>query len=141
MNKEGESEPLSADDFTTIKDPWDEPGKPGRPHVTDYDADRISLSWDPPMKDGGAPIEEYIIEVRDPNTKEWKEIKRSPGELLTVQRTPSHTEWLTPLRITQKSKHRETAPIFKHQKSYMPFDSQLRPVGNRVFFTCIDNNH
>ena len=79
VNKEGESEPLSADDFTTIKDPWDEPGKPGRPHVTDYDADRISLEWDPPMKDGGAPIEEYIIEVRDPDTKEWKEIKRSPG--------------------------------------------------------------
>lgn len=64
VNNEGESEPLSADDFTTIKDPWDEPGKPGRPHVTDYDADRISLAWDPPMKDGGAPIEEYIIEVR-----------------------------------------------------------------------------
>nr|AZI15635.1 UNC-22 [Auanema rhodensis] len=78
VNNEGESEPLSADQYTVIKDPWDEPGKPGRPMVTDYDADRISLEWEPPMKDGGNPISEYIIEVRDPNTKEWKEIARSP---------------------------------------------------------------
>ena len=33
MNNEGESEPLTADDYVTIKDPWDEPGKPGRPMV------------------------------------------------------------------------------------------------------------
>uniref|UniRef100_A0A1I7XRB2 non-specific serine/threonine protein kinase n=1 Tax=Heterorhabditis bacteriophora TaxID=37862 RepID=A0A1I7XRB2_HETBA len=78
VNNEGESEPLSADQYTQIKDPWDEPGKPGRPMVTDYDADRIDLAWEAPMKDGGAPIEEYIVEVRDPNTKEWKEVTRSP---------------------------------------------------------------
>ena len=32
-NKEGESDPLATDQYTTIKDPWDEPGKPGRPMV------------------------------------------------------------------------------------------------------------
>ncbi|VDO68159.1 unnamed protein product [Heligmosomoides polygyrus] len=76
VNNEGESEPLTADQYTLIKDPWDEPGKPGRPEVTDYDADRIDLSWEPPHKDGGAPIEGYIVEVRDPDTKEWKEIAK-----------------------------------------------------------------
>ncbi|CAD6198887.1 unnamed protein product, partial [Caenorhabditis auriculariae] len=84
VNNEGESEPLSADQYTTIKDPWDEPGKPGRPEITDYDADRIDIAWDPPMKDGGAPIEEYIIEVRDPDTKEWKEVMRSPDTNASV---------------------------------------------------------
>ncbi|KAJ1363943.1 Twitchin [Parelaphostrongylus tenuis] len=78
VNKEGESEPLSADQYTLIKDPWDEPGKPGRPNITDYDADRIDISWEPPAKDGGAPIEGYIVEVRDPDTKEWKEIAKVP---------------------------------------------------------------
>ncbi|EGT49285.1 hypothetical protein CAEBREN_29721 [Caenorhabditis brenneri] len=78
VNNEGESEPLSADQYTLIKDPWDEPGKPGRPEITDFDADRIDIAWEPPHKDGGAPIEEYIVEVRDPDTKEWKEVKRVP---------------------------------------------------------------
>ncbi|KAK6747288.1 hypothetical protein RB195_000476 [Necator americanus] len=76
VNNEGESEPLNADQYTLIKDPWDEPGKPGRPMVTDYDADRIDLEWDPPLKDGGAPIEGYVVEVRDPDTKEWREIAK-----------------------------------------------------------------
>lgn len=78
VNKQGESEPLTADQYKLIKDPWDEPGKPGRPHVTDYDANRIDISWDPPAKDGGAPIEGYIVEARDPDTKEWKEIAKVP---------------------------------------------------------------
>ena len=52
VNKEGESEPLATDKHYQIKDPWDEPGKPGRPHITDVDADKVSLEWDPPSKVG-----------------------------------------------------------------------------------------
>lgn len=70
-----------------MQDPWDEPGKPGRPEVTDYDADRIDLSWEPPHKDGGAPIEGYIVEVRDPDTKEWKEIAKVQGETDLLDRS------------------------------------------------------
>lgn len=50
VNKEGESEALANDKHYQIKDPWDQPGKPGRPQITDSDSDRISLIWDPPMK-------------------------------------------------------------------------------------------
>ena len=77
VNKEGESDPLANDQYVVIKDPWDEPGKPGRPVVTDVDADKISLEWDPPMKDGGAPIEEYLIEMRDPHSREWVQVATS----------------------------------------------------------------
>uniref|UniRef100_A0A0K0CTJ0 non-specific serine/threonine protein kinase n=1 Tax=Angiostrongylus cantonensis TaxID=6313 RepID=A0A0K0CTJ0_ANGCA len=84
VNKEGESEPLTGDQYTLIKDPWDEPGKPGRPNITDYDADRIDISWDPPTKDGGAPIEGYIVEVRDPETREWKEIAKVPDTKASI---------------------------------------------------------
>ncbi|KAK6035908.1 fibronectin type III domain protein [Cooperia oncophora] len=34
------------------------------PEVTDWDADRVSLEWQPPDSDGGAPITQYIIEKR-----------------------------------------------------------------------------
>lgn len=50
VNKEGESEPLANDKHYQIKNPWEEPGKPGRPQVIDVDSDRVSLIWDPPMK-------------------------------------------------------------------------------------------
>ncbi len=55
-NKEGVSDPLLNDQYVIIKDPWDEPGKPGRPSVVDFDADHIDIEWDPPAKDGGSPI-------------------------------------------------------------------------------------
>ncbi|CAJ0936046.1 unnamed protein product, partial [Mesorhabditis belari] len=102
VNNEGESEPLTADDYTTIKDPWDEPGKPGRPMVTDYDADRIDLAWDPPLKDGGAPIEQYIVEVRDPVTKEWKEIMRSPTTNASVKGLKEGSEYQFRVRAVNK---------------------------------------
>uniref|UniRef100_A0AAF5DMX8 non-specific serine/threonine protein kinase n=1 Tax=Strongyloides stercoralis TaxID=6248 RepID=A0AAF5DMX8_STRER len=78
INKEGESDPLVADDYILVKNPWDEPGKPGRPEIVDVDSDNMTLQWDPPMKDGGAPIEEYIIEMKDPETKEWVQVATSP---------------------------------------------------------------
>lgn len=84
VNKEGESDPLSTDQYILIKDPWDEPGKPGKPQITDYDADRIDLEWEPPSKDGGAPIEEYIIEMKDPRSKNWVECARSPSKFLLL---------------------------------------------------------
>lgn len=49
----------------------DEPGKCGKPQITDWDKDRIDLEWTPPSKDGGAPITGYIVEKKDPITKEW----------------------------------------------------------------------
>lgn len=83
-NKEGESSPLTANQYVQIKDPWDEPGKPGNPEITDYDADRIDIAWQPPTEDGGAPIEEYVIEMKDPITKEWIEAARSPSNAYSL---------------------------------------------------------
>lgn len=77
VNKEGESEPLSSDKNFIIKDPWDEPSKPGQPYITDVDSNSVSLSWNPPAKDGGAPIEDYVIEVKNPHTNEWSKIATS----------------------------------------------------------------
>ncbi|CAA98064.2 Twitchin [Caenorhabditis elegans] len=103
VNNEGESEPLSADQYTQIKDPWDEPGKPGRPEITDFDADRIDIAWEPPHKDGGAPIEEYIVEVRDPDTKEWKEVKRVPDTNASISGLKEGKEYQFRVRAVNKA--------------------------------------
>ncbi len=42
----------------------DVPGPPGAPDVSEIFADSCKLSWAAPAKDGGAPIQQYIIERR-----------------------------------------------------------------------------
>ncbi|KAK0400071.1 hypothetical protein QR680_003339 [Steinernema hermaphroditum] len=103
VNKEGESEPLASDDYVQIKDPWDEPGKPGRPEITDYDANQISLAWDPPSKDGGAPIEAYIVEMKDPHTKEWVECARVPDNKATVKGLKEGDEYQFRVKAVNKA--------------------------------------
>lgn len=83
--KEGESEPLTTEFVTTIKDPWDEPGKPGKPQVVDWDADRIDIEWTPPTNDGGAPIEGYIVEQKDAHTGEWKKVMETPDTNASIK--------------------------------------------------------
>lgn len=46
--------------------------------MTDWDADRIDLEWEAPMKDGGAPITSYIVEKKDPHTREWVKVAEVP---------------------------------------------------------------
>lgn len=103
VNKEGESEPLATDHFVLIKDPWDEPGRPGRPEITDYDADRIDLAWEPPAKDGGAPIEEYIIEMKDPHKREWVECARSPTTSASIKHLKEGEEYQFRVKAVNKA--------------------------------------
>ncbi|CAK5074870.1 unnamed protein product [Meloidogyne enterolobii] len=103
VNKEGESEPLGTDKHYQIKDPWEEPGKPGRPQVTDVDADKVSLKWDPPMKDGGAPIEKYVVEMRDPKSKDWVEVATSEKPEATVKGLETGKEYQFRVKAVNKA--------------------------------------
>ena len=49
----------------------DEPGSPQDLRVTEYWTDHISITWQPPETDGGAPITGYIIEKRDAERSQW----------------------------------------------------------------------
>jgi ribosomal protein S30 len=60
----------------------DEPGKPGTPQVTDWDKDRVDLAWTAPLKDGGAPIEKYIIEKKLKKSKDWEKAIEVPADQL-----------------------------------------------------------
>lgn len=48
---------------TLAKNPYERPDKPNVPELVDWDSDHVDLKWVPP-NDGGAPIEEYIVEKR-----------------------------------------------------------------------------
>ncbi|XP_073811656.1 projectin protein bent isoform X33 [Musca autumnalis] len=79
VNKEGESEDLETEKPIIAKNPYDEADKPGRPEPTNWDKDFVDLQWDPPKSDGGAPIEKYIIQMRDKSGRSWVDAAITPG--------------------------------------------------------------
>ncbi|KAF0299363.1 Twitchin [Amphibalanus amphitrite] len=80
VNKEGTSDPLTTPHSIEAKNPFDEPGKPGTPEITDYDRDFVDLKWKPPESDGGSPIQEYIVQRRDKLNPKWDDVMRVPGD-------------------------------------------------------------
>ena len=55
----------------TAQDPWDKPGPPSKPTVTDITATEATIEWSPPESDGGSPITNYFIEYRVTGTTKW----------------------------------------------------------------------
>lgn len=83
VNKYGESEPLETSQPIIAKDPFDTADKPGTPEITDWDKDHVDLKWTPPLNDGGAPIEKYVIEKKTP-TGDWEYADEVPADQTTA---------------------------------------------------------
>lgn len=49
----------------------DPPGPVAQPVVDAVSEDSVSLSWEPPKKDGGKPVTGYIVEKREKGDKKW----------------------------------------------------------------------
>lgn len=85
VNKEGDSDPLETEGTIIAKNPFDEPNKPGRPEPTNWDKDFVDLKWSPPSDDGGAPIEKYIVQMRDKSGRTWVDAATVPGNQTTAK--------------------------------------------------------
>lgn len=55
----------------------DEPGRPGKPEIIDYDNKSVTLRWAKPESDGGRPITHYTIEMKDKFTADWVEVTKT----------------------------------------------------------------
>lgn len=53
----------------------DEPKGPIR--FDEIDATTVTCSWDPPIRDGGAPISGYVVEQRDAHRPGWVPVSDS----------------------------------------------------------------
>lgn len=74
VNEEGESEPLETDHGTLAKNPYDVPAPPGLPEIIDWDEKSAKLKWEPPIRDNGAPITGYVIELMDRDRGEFVKV-------------------------------------------------------------------
>lgn len=61
--------------------------------MVDWDKDRIDIAWDPPAKDGGNPVKKYIVEKKDPLTKEWVPCKEVEGTKASITGLKEGTEY------------------------------------------------
>lgn len=46
--------------------------------MDDSDYDHIKIKWNPPKKDGGAPITGYNVERKDPKSGRWIKVNKEP---------------------------------------------------------------
>lgn len=79
VNKKGKSEPLVASKTIVAKDPYDPPSEPENLVVVNWDKDFVDLEWEAPAKDGGIPVEKYIIEGKSKFATDWTPIKEQPA--------------------------------------------------------------
>ena len=64
-NAAGVSKPSETTGVFIAKDPYERPGKPGQPEISDIKPESVNLSWSKPEKDGRSPITNYIIEMKE----------------------------------------------------------------------------
>ena len=67
INEEGEGLPVETSSAILAKNPFDVPAPPGLPDIVDWSENMVKLKWEAPLRDGGAPITGYIVEMVDKN--------------------------------------------------------------------------
>ena len=64
-NANGSGPPLDGINPIRAKPPYDAPGAPGTPVISEVGGDFVHLSWEKPEMDGGSRIKGYWIEKRE----------------------------------------------------------------------------
>jgi len=70
-NEAGVSKPSETTGVFVAKDPFGKPGKPGTPSAKLIEGGSAEVEWTVPESDGGSPITNYVLEVRE-NGDKWK---------------------------------------------------------------------
>ena len=105
VNAAGTSKPSDACTPFVAKDAFDVPGKPGSPDVKEMTSDSASLEWKAPDSDGGAPITNYVVEMRQSGETKWKIVNKDE-KLIETSFTVKDIKWTKEheFRVTAENK-------------------------------------
>ncbi|KAK3703484.1 hypothetical protein RRG08_024788 [Elysia crispata] len=86
-NSQGVSDFLETETPVLAKLPYDAPQAPSAPKCAATTEDSITLTWNPPKKDGGSPITGYVIEKKEKGDSRWTKanISEIPDTEYTVR--------------------------------------------------------
>ncbi|XP_049301026.1 twitchin isoform X7 [Anopheles funestus] len=110
VNEIGESEPLDCSHPIIAKNDYEEPSQPPKPEVRDWDANSVTIQWNPPKSDGGATITEYIIQKKEKDSPYWSNAGRVPGIKRDLQIPDLATETEYEFRVIAVNAAGESEP-------------------------------
>lgn len=135
VNRYGDSDPLEANKSIIAKDPFDCADAPGVPEIVDWDKDHADLKWTPPLDDGGAPIDEYLIEMKAGNG-DWMPATKVPADQLTATVDNLRPGQTYQFRVKALNKAGESRPS-DPSKAMIAKPRNLPPKINRDMFNDI----
>lgn len=92
----------------------DKPGKPEGPlRISDVHKEGASLKWNPPLDDGGVPIDHYNVEKMDMETGRWVPAGRSKEPHLKVDNLTPGQEYK--FRVSAVNAEGESEPLEAEQ--------------------------
>lgn len=92
----------------------DKPGKPEGPlRISDVHKEGASLKWNPPIDDGGVPIDHYNVEKMDMDTGRWVPAGRSKEPHLKVDNLTPGQEYK--FRVSAVNAEGESEPLEAEQ--------------------------
>ncbi|TKC39634.1 hypothetical protein EI555_007989, partial [Monodon monoceros] len=94
VNSEGVSDPLETEEVFA-GNPIEPPGLTSQPQVTDVTKEAVTITWNTPTQDGGAPVLGYIVERRKKGSNLWVPVNKDPiqGTKYTVDGLLEDTEY------------------------------------------------
>ncbi|XP_035779466.1 twitchin-like isoform X8 [Anopheles albimanus] len=110
VNEIGESEPLDCSHPIIAKNDYEEPSQPPKPEIKDWDANSVTIQWNPPKSDGGAAITEYIVQKKEKDSPYWSNAGRVPGIKRDLQIPDLATETEYEFRVIAVNAAGESEP-------------------------------
>jgi len=86
VNENGDGPDLITEDFITAKNQFQVPTRPGKPKASNWGPNWAELTWKEPEDDGGAPVDEYKVEMRDVDKRAWNDIARCKDTTFTAEK-------------------------------------------------------
>jgi len=86
----------------------DEPFPPGQPKVKEQDRDHITVSWEPPENNGGAPITGYEVERKEPKSNRWVKVMLAL-QVIAIKNTHLRSESVICYNLCQNNTYAQTS--------------------------------
>uniref|UniRef100_A0A3P8SSW1 Titin n=1 Tax=Amphiprion percula TaxID=161767 RepID=A0A3P8SSW1_AMPPE len=137
-NAAGLSAPSIACPLTKAEDPQFLPSPPAKPKIVDSTKTTVTLSWNKPLFDGGAPVTGYRVEYRKTLDDEWiVGVQNTKNTEFTVVGLTPGTEYVFVVKSINKIGVSESSPESDKQVAKERVEEPVFDISNEMRKTLI----